>query len=98
VRGAELVPLARPALCCGFGGTFSVKMADISGAMLHEKVEDVRGTGAATLISCDSGCLMHIGGGLRRAGLSGVQVLHLAQVLDQRIPAHGTVHEAAGGS
>ncbi|GAC1434766.1 MAG: (Fe-S)-binding protein [Chloroflexota bacterium] len=84
VRGIEVVPLERPALCCGFGGTFAVKMPAISGAMLDEKIADVRGTGARTLVSCDAGCLMHLGGGLHRAGLTGVRVAHLAEVLDTR--------------
>lgn len=84
VRGCDVAPLDRPALCCGFGGTFAVKMPDISGAMLDEKIADVRQTGARTLVSCDSGCLMHIAGGLRRAGMADVQCLHLAQVLERR--------------
>jgi L-lactate dehydrogenase complex protein LldE len=89
VRGAEVVPLSRPAICCGFGGTFAVKMPDISGAMLDEKVDDVRNTGAGALVSCDAGCLMHIGGGLHRAGLGDVRVLHLAQILDGVGSYHG---------
>ncbi len=81
VRGVEYVPLSQPNLCCGFGGTFALKMHEISGAMLAEKIDDVRDTGARTVISCDSGCLMHIGGGLRRAGHKNVQIRHLAEVL-----------------
>lgn len=88
VQGIDYVPLQRPALCCGFGGTFSVKMPAISGAMLDEKMADIRATGAATVVSCDGGCLMHIGGGLHRAGLD-VTPLHLAEVLDALPTAGG---------
>ncbi len=81
VAGLELVDLPERETCCGFGGTFSVKYPHISEAMLAEKVNNVVSTGADTLISCDMGCLMHIGGGLSRQQQA-VTVRHLAQVLD----------------
>ena len=77
----ELVDLPERETCCGFGGTFSVKYPHISEAMLAEKVSNVVSTGAGALISCDMGCLMHIGGGLSRQQQA-VAVRHLAQVLD----------------
>ena len=82
VNGVEIRPLERADVCCGFGGTFAVKMADISSAMLDEKLDNVESTGAETLIAGDAGCIMHMAGGLRRRG-SAVRVAHLAQFLDE---------------
>ena len=83
VDGLELVEWENEELCCGFGGTFSVKMPDVSTAMADEKVKALEKSGADALISCDSSCLMHLGGRLKRTG-HGTRVLHLAQVLDSR--------------
>jgi L-lactate dehydrogenase complex protein LldE len=80
VDGLELVELAAPGECCGFGGTFSVKNPDTSVAMGNDKVDDVLTTGAQYLASADTSCLMHIGGLLSRRGAP-VQVRHLAQIL-----------------
>lgn len=80
VAGLELVPLAGDDECCGFGGTFAVKNADTSTAMLADKMTAVLSSGAEVLIASDSSCLMHIGGGLSRLR-SGVRTLHLAEVL-----------------
>jgi L-lactate dehydrogenase complex protein LldE len=80
VEGLDLVPLAHPAECCGFGGTFSVKNPDTSTAMGADKVADVLATGAPVLASADTSCLMHIGGLLSRRE-SPVRVLHLAEIL-----------------
>jgi L-lactate dehydrogenase complex protein LldE len=81
VKGLEVKPLERAEVCCGFGGAFSVKMSDISTAMLNEKLDNVVATGAETLVASDAGCIMHMAGGLRRRG-SKTRVLHLAQVID----------------
>jgi L-lactate dehydrogenase complex protein LldE len=80
VEGLSLLPLAQPAECCGFGGTFSVKNAEVSAAMGADKVADVTSTGATVLASADTSCLMHIGGMLSRDG-SPVRVMHLAEIL-----------------
>jgi L-lactate dehydrogenase complex protein LldE len=69
--------------CCGFGGAFAAEHADISSAMLARRIEQIEASGARRVVANDVGCLMHIEGGLRRAG-SGVRCLHLAQVLDGR--------------
>ena len=82
VEGPEFRPLERADVCCGFGGTFAVKMPDISTAMLDEKLDNVETTGAKTLVAGDAGCIMHMAGGLRRRG-SQVRVTHLAQYLDE---------------
>jgi len=80
VPGTELVELPDAETCCGFGGMFAVKNADVSSAMLDEKLENVLATGANAVCACDSSCLMHVGGGLRRRG-SSVSAVHLAEVL-----------------
>ena len=81
VEGLELVEWPNEELCCGFGGTFSVKMPDVSTAMADEKIKALEKSEADTLISGDSSCLMHLAGRLRRTGHD-TRVLHLAQVLD----------------
>jgi L-lactate dehydrogenase complex protein LldE len=80
VRGARLVPLAHEDQCCGFGGSFSVRYPQISGAMVDEKARNIVAAGADALVSTDTGCLMNIGGRLRRLGKH-VEVLHLAELL-----------------
>ncbi len=80
VRGLQLVPLARNDECCGFGGTFAVKNADVSTAMAADKIGCVLETGAEVCVAGDNSCLMQIGGALRRQGVP-VRCLHLAEVL-----------------
>ncbi|MET7380326.1 (Fe-S)-binding protein [Streptomyces sp. NPDC005526] len=80
VEGIDLVELPEADACCGFGGTFALKNADTSSAMLHDKVANVTSTGADVCTAGDSSCLMHIGGGLSRIA-SGTRTLHLAQIL-----------------
>ena len=80
VRGLEMVELPAAESCCGFGGTFALKNADTSTAMLADKMRHVVGTGAEVCTAGDSSCLMHIGGGLSRLR-SGVRTLHLAEIL-----------------
>jgi L-lactate dehydrogenase complex protein LldE len=76
--GAELVPFARPDLCCGFGGTFSVRQPEVSLAMADEKLADAANTGV--LVTADPGCLMHLRGRADRTGAS-LLVVHLATAL-----------------
>lgn len=80
VRGIDLVELPDADQCCGFGGTFAIKNADTSTAMLADKMRNVLGTRAEVCTAGDSSCLMHIGGGLTRLK-TGVRTLHLAQIL-----------------
>jgi L-lactate dehydrogenase complex protein LldE len=80
VEGLEYRPLEHPDLCCGFGGTFAVKMPRISTAMVDEKVDAVLATGADLLVGLDMSCLMNIEGRLRRRE-GRVEVRHLAEVL-----------------
>lgn len=85
VGGLELVPLARADECCGFGGTFAIKNAEVSEAMLADKLAGIEGTGAAVCTALDNSCLMHIGGGLRRQG-SPIHCMHLAEILARAVP------------
>jgi L-lactate dehydrogenase complex protein LldE len=80
VREIDLVELPEATTCCGFGGTFAVKNADTSAAMLTDKLRHVLDTGADVCTAGDSSCLMHIGGGLRKQR-AGVRTLHLAEIL-----------------
>lgn len=80
VRGMDLVELPDADQCCGFGGTFAVKNADTSTAMLADKMRNVLGTGAEAVTAGDASCLMHIGGGLSRLR-AGTRTLHLAEIL-----------------
>jgi L-lactate dehydrogenase complex protein LldE len=80
VRGLELVPVARATECCGFGGTFAIKNADTSAAMLSDKCDELEASGADVCTALDASCLLQIGGGLGRRG-SGVRTMHLAEIL-----------------
>ncbi len=80
VGGIDLVALADAEQCCGFGGTFAVKNADTSVAMLSDKMRAVLDTGAEVITAADSSCLMQIGGGLRRQR-AGVRAMHIAEIL-----------------
>lgn len=82
VKGLELVDLPFADECCGFGGTFAVKMADISTSMADDKIDYARSTGATVLVGSDMACLMHLGGRLDRRGLP-LKVMHLAQLLEE---------------
>lgn len=80
VRGIDLVDLPAAEECCGFGGTFAMKNADVSVAMGGDKVRHVQETGAEVVVAGDNSCLAHIGGLLDRQR-AGVRTLHLAEVL-----------------
>ena len=81
LKGAELVPLPGADECCGFGGSFAVRLPEVSSQILAKKLANVESTGATCLVACDAGCLMQMGGGLKRAK-SRVRALHLAELLD----------------
>jgi L-lactate dehydrogenase complex protein LldE len=83
VKGLEFTELPGKERCCGFGGTFSVKMGNISEQMVDEKACTVEETGADILIGADAGCLMNIGGRIDRKGMP-VKVMHIAEVLNSR--------------
>jgi L-lactate dehydrogenase complex protein LldE len=80
VRGIELVELPAADTCCGFGGTFAIKNADVSAAMLADKLAAVQQTGAEVCTALDNSCLLHIGGGLSRIR-AGARPVHLVEIL-----------------
>lgn len=82
--GAIVVPLPRPDLCCGFGGTFSVRQPEVSLAMADDKLGGAAASGAEALVTADPGCLMHLHGRAER--IQGLPVVHLATALARGIP------------
>ncbi|MDJ0834535.1 MAG: (Fe-S)-binding protein [Gammaproteobacteria bacterium] len=83
----EVLEQARKPECCGFGGTFAVKQADISGAMVQDKTDSLRATGAERVISQDCGCLMNIGGAFAKQGNQPPATQHIAEFLWERTHA-----------
>jgi L-lactate dehydrogenase complex protein LldE len=81
VRGIELIEIARPDECCGFGGTFSVFEEGVSAKMGHDKVRDFVQSGATYVTSSDSSCMMHQQGCAMRSGAP-LKFIHIAQVLN----------------
>lgn len=80
VAGLSLVEMQDPDVCCGFGGTFAVKYAEISNAIVEKKAATIEATGATTLLAGDLGCLMNMAGKLSRRGAN-VEARHVAEVL-----------------
>jgi L-lactate dehydrogenase complex protein LldE len=80
VRGLDLVPLPNLDRCCGFGGTFSIKNAEVSSAMLAVKLQDVASTAAEFCTALDNSCLMHLGGAMHRQ-YAGMRTIHMAEIL-----------------
>jgi len=83
VRALELLPFESEKTCCGFGGTFSIKMAEISGEMVKEKVDHIMAAQPDYLIGADISCLLNIGGRIQREGHP-IKVMHIAEVLMSR--------------
>lgn len=83
----EVVEQARKPECCGFGGTFAVKQADIAGAMVTDKCDAIEATGADILVSQDCGCLININGAFEKRG-AGPRSLHIAEFILER--THGS--------
>jgi L-lactate dehydrogenase complex protein LldE len=80
IKGLELVEMDRSDMCCGFGGTFSVRLPDVATAMADDKVAQAAAVEADLLVAGDAGCLMHLAGRLSRTG-SGIRPVHVAVVL-----------------
>jgi L-lactate dehydrogenase complex protein LldE len=80
VRDIELIPLEKIDQCCGFGGTFAIKNAAVSGAMLEEKLQCLKKTQAEICTACDNSCLMHLMGGMHRQR-TGMRTQHIAEIL-----------------
>jgi L-lactate dehydrogenase complex protein LldE len=90
-RGLEYRPLVKAEQCCGFGGTFAVKFGEISGAMVRDKIECIKATGADTLVCNDGGCTLNIIGALHREGVN-IKVKHVASMLDEAMKAGNNRH------
>jgi len=84
LKNVDLVELQNESECCGFGGTFAVKQPAISAAMVKDKAEDIRQTGAARLITGDCGCLMNITGAMQHENIP-ITGQHLAEFIWERI-------------
>jgi L-lactate dehydrogenase complex protein LldE len=95
LAGSDFVELPGADECCGFGGSFSVRLPEVSTAILDKKLANVEATGADCVVACDAGCLMQMRGGLSRRG-SRVRAVHLAEVLGE--PVEGTAGAPAPGS
>lgn len=87
-ENAALEPLLENDVCCGFGGLFSVKMADISGAMLERKLANIEASPASTIVCGDVSCLVHMNGGLSRRQ-SGKRIRHIVDILAQGLEKPG---------
>jgi L-lactate dehydrogenase complex protein LldE len=85
INNLTLIELQGHEQCCGFGGLFAIKMSDISGAMLKDKMNDIESSEAEFVITGDASCLMHMNGGLSRNN-SKKRVVHVAEVLAGRLP------------
>jgi L-lactate dehydrogenase complex protein LldE len=76
----EFVQLKEEETCCGFGGAFTVTYPEVSRAMMENKVRDIVASGADTVVMCEPGCLMNVGGGLHKAG-SKIRAMHIIDLL-----------------
>jgi L-lactate dehydrogenase complex protein LldE len=83
VKGAQIVELPEAQDCCGFGGVFSIAHPELSAEFLKRKISNLEKTGAPTLVVADTGCIMHIAGGLHRQKKPH-RVMHIAEVLNHR--------------
>ena len=89
LKNVTLVELEREDECCGFGGTFAVKEPHISAAMVKDKIEDIKQTGAKLLIGADCGCLFNISGAMKHAGIQ-TDNQHIAEFIWQRVSKNNT--------
>lgn len=84
LKNVELIELEREEECCGFGGTFSIKEPELSNAMVLEKIEDIKSRNVEYLVSADAGCLLNIGGAMKKNQVN-IQPIHLYDFLANRI-------------
>ena len=89
LKNVKLVELEREDECCGFGGTFAVKEPHISAAMVKDKIEDIKRTGAKCLIGADCGCLLNISGAMKHSGIQ-TDHQHIAEFIWQRVSKNNT--------
>ena len=89
LKNVTIVELEREDECCGFGGTFAIKEPHISAAMVKDKIEDIRQTGAKCLLGADCGCLLNISGAMKHSGIQ-TDHQHIAEFIWQRISKNNT--------
>lgn len=87
LNNVKLVELEKEEECCGFGGTFSIKEAEISQTMVQKKIDDILSRNVEYIISGDGGCLLNISGAMKKMGCA-VKPIHLYEFLAQRIGIH----------
>jgi len=92
VKGAELVEMPMSEECCGFGGSFSVRLPEGSEAIMVKKLQAAQASGAETLVTADPGCMMHMAGGISRRG-DPIKIMHIAQLLAGKLPTVGSSTE-----
>ena len=83
--GADFVLLPENETCCGFGGSFSVKLPEVSGRLLADKLKNITATGALQVASLDLSCLTHLSTGAERLGLKGMRFLHLGELMAEAL-------------
>lgn len=83
--GGDFVPLPQNETCCGFGGSFSVKLPEVSGRLLEDKLKNISSTGASRVASLDLSCLTHLSSGARRLGLEKIRFQHLAELMAESL-------------
>lgn len=83
--GENYKPLPDAEVCCGFGGSFSVKLPEISARMMKDKLGAIKSVGAENVVSLDLACLTHLKSGAKKSGLAGLQFIHLAQLLEEAL-------------
>lgn len=87
--GEEFVPLPDSETCCGFGGSFSVKLPEVSGRLMADKLQNIASTGASQVVSLDPGCLAHLSAGASRLGLDGIRFCHLGELMAEAFGVFG---------
>lgn len=88
--GQSFVPLPEAETCCGFGGSFSVKLPEISAAMMRAKLAAIRSTGARRVVTLDLGCATHLSCGAEAGGQDGLEFIHLAEMLADALKGRAT--------
>lgn len=83
--GDSFVTLPENETCCGFGGSFSIKLPEISGRLLADKLQNIAATGASQVATLDLSCLAHLAAGAARLGLGEIRFLHLAELMAEVI-------------
>ena len=85
--GDDFVPLPENEVCCGFGGSFSVKLPEISGRLMADKLRNIASTGASRVVSLDLSCLTHLASGAGRLGFGGIRFAHLGELMAEALGA-----------